>query len=107
MLQANLSRAKLAPVSRVGAQVGSFSNPERNRRLRAEILESGKHYGVRREPRQRSHFAGHSVRHSRTVRERLVRPKKSDGAPARNQIAINVSKIMQPNEDVRMKGQIG
>jgi len=31
----------------------------------------------------------------------------SDGAPARNQAAIRASKIMQPNEDVRMKGQIG
>ena len=31
----------------------------------------------------------------------------SAGAPARNQIAIRVSKIIQPNEDVCMKGQIG
>jgi len=31
----------------------------------------------------------------------------SEGAPAKNQIAISASKIMQPNEDVRMKGQIG
>ena len=31
----------------------------------------------------------------------------SAGAPARNQIAISVSKIIQPNEDVGMKGHIG
>jgi hypothetical protein len=30
-----------------------------------------------------------------------------DGAPARNQTAISESKIMQPNEEVRTKGQIG
>jgi hypothetical protein len=30
-----------------------------------------------------------------------------DGAPARNQTAISESKIMQPKEDVRRKGQIG
>jgi len=30
-----------------------------------------------------------------------------EGAPARNQNAITASKIMQPNDDVGMKGQIG
>ena len=30
-----------------------------------------------------------------------------EGAPARNQSAITASKIMQPNDDVGMKGQIG
>jgi hypothetical protein len=30
-----------------------------------------------------------------------------EGAPAKNQIAISVSKIMQPNDDVGMNGQIG
>src|SRR5258708_4410395 len=32
---------------------------------------------------------------------------KIDGAPAKNQIAIRASKIMQPNDDVDMNGQIG
>jgi hypothetical protein len=30
-----------------------------------------------------------------------------EGAPARHQNAITASKIMQPNDDVGMKGQIG
>ena len=30
-----------------------------------------------------------------------------EGAPARNQSAIAASKIMHPNDDVGMKGQIG
>src|SRR4030095_1776429 len=30
-----------------------------------------------------------------------------EGAPARNQSAITASNIMQPNDDVGMKGQIG
>jgi hypothetical protein len=29
------------------------------------------------------------------------------GAPARNHIAMSVSKIMHPNEDVGMNGQMG
>lgn len=32
--------------------------------------------------------------------------RREEGAPARNQIAINASKMRQPNEDVGMKGQI-
>ena len=32
---------------------------------------------------------------------------RNDGVPSRNQEAIIVSKIMQPNEDVGMKGQMG
>ena len=31
----------------------------------------------------------------------------TDGAPARNQMAMIVSKIKQPKDDVDMKGQIG
>ena len=30
-----------------------------------------------------------------------------EGAPARNQSAMTASKIMHPNDDVGMKGQIG
>ena len=30
-----------------------------------------------------------------------------EGAPARNQIAINVSKIVHPNDELGMNGQIG
>src|SRR6185295_799408 len=41
---------------------------------------------------------------SAALRARLL---QIDGAPARNQIAIAVSKRRQPNDDVGMNGQIG
>ena len=34
-------------------------------------------------------------------------PPAMEGAPARNHTAMTVSKIMQPNDDVGMNGQIG
>jgi hypothetical protein len=37
----------------------------------------------------------------------FVRSVNTDGAPDKNHTAMKASKIMHPNEDVGMKGQIG
>ena len=38
---------------------------------------------------------------------RLIWGENSEGAPTKNQIAIKLSKIRHPKEEVGMKGQIG
>jgi hypothetical protein len=53
--------------------------------------------------------AGWPTTRNQTQRRQAVMPYRirNDGAPARNHTAIMLSKIMQPNAEVGMNGQMG
>ena len=51
--------------------------------------------------------AHHPIVHARAARTAASERFSSDGAPARNHGAIAVSKIMQPNAELGMNGQMG
>ena len=54
-----------------------------------------------------SHEVSVSVVHAAVARIAAWGRFMNDGAPARNHIAIMLSKIMQPNAELGMNGQIG